>query len=85
MKDVTKSLAAVALLIMSSACSTARQDTSPVASASNRSSYCLADKKLPIRAAPADMVDDPGNRYDPDVTTKEKLEHNRALDRACTN
>ena len=83
MKAGTRLPAAAALLITSSACATAPQGTSPAASASSRSSLCLADRKLPIRAAPEGMIDDPGNLYDADATTNEKLEHNRAYDRAC--
>ena len=83
MKDVTRSLAAAALLITSSACATVRPDTSAAATVSSRSSYCLNDRKLPIRAAPDGEAADPGNRYDANETTTEKLAHNRAYDRAC--
>lgn len=84
MKQLFRSAMIAAMLVMISACATVRPDTKAAASDIARTSWCLGDSALPIRAAPAADYDDRGNRYDPDVTTDEKLEHNARYHGACS-
>lgn len=71
------------LLPIISACATVRPNIAAPAPDINRSSLCLIDKRLPIRAAPQGLTDDPGNLYDNDKSTDEKIAHNARLDAAC--
>ncbi len=80
---VTRYAMTVAMLAIASACATARPGTSAAASDTARSSLCLIDRALPVRAAPAAGMDDPGNRFDTDDTTEALLEHNARLRAAC--
>lgn len=54
-----------------------------IASDTKLSSYCLIAEYMPIRVAPGPDVDDPGNIFDTDATTAEKIEHNTRLRWVC--
>lgn len=47
------------------------------------SDFCLNAKRLSAEPAPGSGMDDPGNRYDTDMTLAEVLAHNAVVDRLC--
>lgn len=83
MRQVTKFAAALAALSLTSACATAHPAMPAPATDTSRSSLCLVDGAIPVRAAPGAGVDDPGNHYDTDETTDALLEHNARYHAAC--
>lgn len=83
MKQVTRFAAASAALLMMSACAAQPKDMPVTASDTALTSLCLILKPRPVRPAPGAGVDDPGNRFDTDATTDERLEDNARLRAAC--
>lgn len=47
------------------------------------SDFCLVAKRLSAEPAPAPNVDDPGNRYDTEMTFQEILAANAVYDALC--
>ena len=70
-------LGVVAACFTSSACG----QPEPLRTVSD--SYCLNAKRISAEPAPAAGVDDPGNRFDTDLTFAEIVAHNAVVDRLC--
>ena len=64
------------LLVTSSACG---QHEHP----RTASDFCLNAKRISAEPAPEKEMDDPGNRYDTDMTLEEILAHNAVVDSLC--
>lgn len=65
-------------LLMTSAC--AQRETPRTVS-----DFCLHDREVKFDVAPAPGADDPGNKFDTDVTIKDLIEHNAVLHRLCAD
>lgn len=78
MKYVPKFMTLAALLATTSACA----QHAPLRTVSD---FCLNDRAISIEVAPGPGADDPGNRYDSDLTVDQVLEHNAVRDRLCPN
>lgn len=76
MKCAVKFAILAAVLAMTSACA-------PRERLRTVSDLCLNDRSISIEVAPGPDADDPGNRYDSDLTVNQVLEHNAVRDRLC--
>ena len=72
-----------AMLAFVSACAAQPKTPPATASDTSRTSLCLIIQLIPIAFAPAEGVDDPGNKFDTDATAERIMEQNGKLRAAC--